>query len=159
MAGRVQTGSQGQDDGGLRVRGGGEHYQGVPVNAGSSCHPNHQPEQCGDQRRGLRGAEVRQEDKVKVEAEDLRVAHQREGPEPAGGEDELHQGLAELARARHQLVRGEVPRGEEGGASRGRLQQGHEDVSQHGGSYQDMEILHHEGLECELGDSAYDDPV
>ena len=79
-------------------------------------------------------------------AENRGGAHQREGPEPAGGQDELCQGLAVAPRVRCLPLCGEVPPREEGRADRGGRQQDHEDDARAWGPPQDMEVQHHEGI-------------
>ena len=64
MAGRVQTGRQGEDPLRLQLRDGGELHQGLPLHAEPGRHPRHQPQQPGDCGRGLCGAPLRQEDQV-----------------------------------------------------------------------------------------------
>ena len=160
VAGRLQVCCQGQDAGRLRLRRRGELDQGVPQHAVPRLRPRHQPKLRGDRRRGVRRAALRQEEKLaRAAAEDLGVAHQREGSQPAGIKNELHPRVAVPARVRHQSVRGEVPRGEEGGAAGGELQQDHEDDAPRGEPSEDVEVLHHEGLERQLGDPTYDDSV
>jgi len=118
------------------------------------------PQLHRDNSGGLCGAPLRQEKELApVASEDPRVSRQCQGSQSAGIKNEFRSCLAIAAGIRNQFVRGEVPWREERRIAWSKLQQDYEDDTSGRKSFEDMEIFHYEGLECQLGDKTHDDPV